>query len=145
MEEPTRTIPSSYRATSYRASRNQASGLGSGQSGHGRSRIGQGGLGRSRIRHRTIVHWASGDRASGNGHRASGIGRSSPVESRTATIPSLLRKSHVTGGAIGYINYIKGHTLYMGIEHSKISKLSDMCRNEDIKGVIGNLMNFSQT
>ena len=156
------------RAIKPRASAAGNRATGDRASGKGASGDRASGIGPSCIGHRAIAH-----RASGIAHRVSGdrVGRVSncnhalpsdlgdPAGQRGGrrepgnashprlckTAPSLLRKSHVTGGAIGYINYIKGHSLYMGIEHSKISKLSDMCRNVDIKGVIGNLMNFSQT
>ena len=71
-----------------------------------------------------------GDPAGQRGGRREPGNASHPRLCKTA--PSLLRESHVTGGAIGLVNYINGLTLYMGIEHSKFSKSSDMCKNEDI-------------
>ena len=140
MEEPTRTIPSSYRA-GPRAIGPRQLAIGPRANAHRA-------VGPRAVAHRASDHRALGISRSRIGHRASRIGHRAIASSRVSNRKhalSLLRKSHVTGGAIGYINYIKGHSLYMGIEHSKISKLSDMCRNVDIKGVIGNLMNFSQT
>ena len=88
-------------------------------------------------------------RAKGGGPRASKYGSLTGI---TALLWSLIlpliddasfnsnvnsdREGKITGGAIGIENYIKGHTLYEESGYSKFLKTSNICKSEDIKGII---------